>query len=746
MVQGQQALDPLGRGNITWLVAQAPSEYARLEQRISAYGMGFDGVDASEVQLRFDIIVNRLSTLHSDFLAEFIASSARNSETVSELEHVVEAAQPLIENLADPDAPERLLELLAPLYPKLVRLSVDANTWNAAHVNAERESLAWLQWVFVWVAVGLVLCGLLFIVLLLFNNSLLARAHEQLRRKEDALQTQNHWFEAALNNMSQALCLTDPEQHMLVCNGRFTDLFGLKAEQTTPGTNLADLLPKHLLPGSQSGRVSKNMAVGDDKLQAMHDHNHLLENGTVLYVAHRPMAGGGWVSTFEDVTERQQAQDRIAHMAHHDSLTDLPNRSLFWERTTLALSQLGSEQRPFAVLYLDLDRFKEVNDTLGHSVGDVLLELVAERLKKAVPASDLVARLGGDEFAILHVPGYQAPLDITSIAERLLEAVNQPYVIEGKEISLTTSIGYVFAPEDGTTSEALIKKADLALYLAKEQGANTYRRFNPELEEKLLRRRSLEIDLRKAIELDQFELHYQPVISLSTMKTVSGEALLRWNHPVHGSISPGEFIPLAEDTGYIDTLGEWVLRQALKDAAGWPNSVRVSVNLSPMQFRDAMLYGRVEAALFASGLRPERVEIEITESVLLKDSKANYETLRRFRMLGLSIVLDDFGTGYSSLNYLLSFPFDKIKIDQSFVRGLPSREDSFAIVQSIASLAKRLNMTTTAEGVETVEQFSNVLDAGCTQAQGFYLSRPLPEPKFRSLVLDEPSRSAFTKR
>ncbi|WMT92603.1 EAL domain-containing protein [Pelagibacterium sp. H642] len=744
LLQRQQALDPLGRGNVTWLVAQAPSEYAKLEQRIGAYGMGFNAIDAQEVQLRFDIVVNRLNALHSDFLAEFIASDVRNRNTVAELERVVDAARPLIENLDDPGTATQLLELLAPLYSDLVRLSVDANAWNAARVNAERDDLFRLQWVFAWVAVGLIVCGLIFIGLLLFNNILLARAHEQLRRKEDALQTQFHWFEAALNNMSQALCLTDAQQRLLVCNGRFLDVFGLDTQRTGQGASLADLLPAHLLPGWRNEQVPPSTLVGDDNMRAVDEHNHLMDDGTILYVSHQPLPGGGWVSTFEDITERQQAQNRIAHMAHFDSLTDLPNRVLFWKRTAHAIDQMGADQRPFAILYLDLDRFKEVNDTLGHPIGDALLRAVANRLKSAATISELVARLGGDEFAILHVPQKDTPLDVPSMAERLLKSVSQPYIIDGKEISLTTSIGYACAPEDGTSSETLIKKADLALYRAKEQGANTYRRFDPQMEEKLLRKRGLENDLRKAIELDQLQLHYQPLICLSTMKITAGEALLRWDHPVHGAISPAEFIPLAEETGYINSLGEWVLQRAFQEAARWPEGMRISVNLSPMQFRDVTLYDRLASALLTSGLPAERVEVEITESVLLQHSKANEETLRRFRKLGISIVLDDFGTGYSSLNYLLSFPFDKIKIDQSFVRGLPSRSDSFAIVQSIASLAKRLKIATTAEGVETVEQLHLVREAGCTQAQGYYLSRPVPASKFRSLVCTHTPRSIAT--
>ena len=430
----------------------------------------------------------------------------------------------------------------------------------------------------------------------------------------------------------------------------------------------------------------------------------------------------------------ENARDSMRRMALHDALTGMPNRTLFWQRTDRAFDLLGRYGQSFAVLCLDLDRFKEINDTLGHPVGDALLREVARRLRAASSDADLVARLGGDEFAVLHRGG-SYPADAEALAERLLAVVSAPYELDGVSVVVSTSIGIAVAPADGSSTDELIKNADLALYRAKDDGRNLYRFFEPVMNARLQSRRTLEMDLRKGLERNEFHVVYQPLVTLANGEISGCEALLRWQHPERGAVSPAEFIPVAEEIGLISGLGEWVLREACREAARWPGEVKVAVNFSPAQFRNGSLLARVREALTLSGLSPRRLEIEITESVLLENNAANVEVLHQLRALGCRIALDDFGTGYSSLSYLRSFPFDKMKIDQSFVRDLSRSGESSTIVRSIAQLGTGLGIVTTAEGVETEEQLRFVKEAGCLEAQGYFFSRPVsPEVLARRLA------------
>ncbi|ONG59108.1 hypothetical protein BKE38_00055 [Pseudoroseomonas deserti] len=425
-----------------------------------------------------------------------------------------------------------------------------------------------------------------------------------------------------------------------------------------------------------------------------------------------------------DVTARHEAEARIAHIARHDPLTGLPNRLLFRDRLEQALAHARRGQG-FAVLCLDLDRFKEVNDTLGHPIGDALLCAVAGRLRDELRDTDTLARLGGDEFAVIQ-SSIEQPQDAITLAGRLVETICRPFELNGHQVVVGTSIGVAMAPQDGLEADMLLKGADMALYRAKSEGRGRWRFFEPAMDAAMQLRRALEIELRRALLLGEFELYYQPIVDVASRHVTGLEALLRWRHPERGLVPPDAFIPLAEEIGLIVPIGEWVLARACADAAGWPGAPRVAVNLSPAQFASRGLVEVVEAALRDSGLDPTRLELEITETVMLQDSQATLQTLHRLKALGLRIAMDDFGTGYSSLSYLQRFPFDKVKIDRSFTSELGLSRQSDAIVQAVTDLCAGLDMVTTAEGVETENQLQTLSQRGCREAQGFLFSRPQP--------------------
>uniref|UniRef100_Q07P60 Diguanylate cyclase/phosphodiesterase with PAS/PAC sensor(S) n=1 Tax=Rhodopseudomonas palustris (strain BisA53) TaxID=316055 RepID=Q07P60_RHOP5 len=440
----------------------------------------------------------------------------------------------------------------------------------------------------------------------------------------------------------------------------------------------------------------------------------------------------GFLVAIVDVTERRKAEARIAHMAHHDGLTNLPNRSFYQERLQHALEARPAECH-VAVLCVDLDLFKNVNDSFGHPVGDRLLQLVAERLRLEVRGANMVARLGGDEFAIVLV-SVVSPNEASDFAARVIERLSVPYDVDGLEVVIGASIGIALSPGDGDNGEDLLRNADMALYRAKESGGGNHHFFEKEMDRQAQKRRDMEIDLRYAFAKGQFELYYQPLVDVARDRVAGFEALLRWRHPERGMISPADFIPVAEDIGLIVGLGEWVLRQACAEAATWPSEIKIAVNLSPVQFRSRNLVQAVIGALAQSGLSPRRLELEITESVFLAETEANLATLHQMRDLGVRISMDDFGTGYSSLSYLRSFPFDKIKIDRSFVQDLAQRPDCLAIVRAIAGLGRSLNITTTAEGVETQAQLDWLREEGCNEVQGFLFSPARPAGEIAALI------------
>lgn len=451
----------------------------------------------------------------------------------------------------------------------------------------------------------------------------------------------------------------------------------------------------------------------------------------------RPLSTTGAII---DVTERREAEARIAHIALHDALTGLPNRVLFRERL---VEHIGRARRGegSAVLCLDLDRFKEVNDTLGHPVGDALLRAVTARIGAELRDTDTVARLGGDEFAVIQ-DGSDGVAGATALARRLVDAISRPFDLDGHQVVIGTSIGIAVMPGDGLDPDALLKSADMALYRAKTEGRGRWTFFEPEMDARMQARRALEADLRRALAAGEFELHYQPIVGVESCRVSGLEGLLRWRHPTLGLAPPDNFIPLAEEIGLIVPIGEWVLERACADAASWEDAPRIAVNLSPTQFTSKGLVAAVEAALAASGLDPARLDLEITEMVMLQDTEATIATLHRLKALGLRIAMDDFGTGYSSLSYLQRFPFDKVKIDRSFIGGLDQSCQSDAIVRAVAGLCSALGMSTTAEGVETKEQFVSLRAKGCSEAQGYLFSRPIPADLVPGLLAEMGRKAA----
>ncbi len=550
-----------------------------------------------------------------------------------------------------------------------------------------------------------------------------------LDRREAELSEQNRRFNVALANMSQGLSMYDGDQRLLVCNERYLSMYRLPEEMAAPGTEFRRIVECYVGKGIYCGDDPE--AYVDERLTEVHATEPYttikeLRDGRVIAIKHQPMEHGGWVATHEDITQQRRAEARISHMARHDALTNLPNRVQLRERMDDALYGAHDDSQSLALLVLNIDRFKEINDTLGHSVGDTLLQCIAERLREQLADVSMVARLGGDEFAVLEMCE-DAANRAAALARRVQAAIGEPLDIDGHQLVIGVSVGIAIAPTDGNESDQLLKNADLALDRAKSERRGTYSFYEREMDERLQARRSLEQELRLAIANGEFEVFYQPQLNLSRNEISGCEALLRWRHPLRGLISPATFIPVAEETGLIVEIGDWVLRQACADASAWPADIRVAVNVSAIQLRRGDVLGSALAALKASGLSPKRLELEVTESVLLEEHRDVLDTLQQLHGLGVRIALDDFGSGYSSLGYLRRFPFDKIKLDRSFVSELSEKVgNSSAIVRTVAALGSNLGIATTAEGVETAEQLDLVRKEGYTEVQGYYLSPPVP--------------------
>jgi diguanylate cyclase (GGDEF)-like protein len=578
------------------------------------------------------------------------------------------------------------------------------------------------------------ICGLLLSAALMAYIWATARHARRLRTTNRELDQTNLRMDTAINNMVQGFLMFDSAERIVVCNDRYIEMYGLSREIVKPGCSLLELLQCRAANGLFAMDPNQYRADLVSELSKGEIVKWIISiaDGRDILITNKPTLGGGWIATHEDITERRRAEATISHMAMHDGLTDLPNRRLFGQQVANHFAQLDRGQK-FAVLYLDLDRFKEVNDTLGHPFGDKLLEEVGARLRSCVRQSDSVARLGGDEFAILQGSLYELA-ETAALAARIVDTVGAPFDLDGHQVVIGVSIGIAVAPTDATDTVQLLKAADLALYRAKADGRGAYRFFEAAMDQRMQARRALELDLRKGLANDEFVLHYQPLVNLRTEQICGFEALIRWNHSERGMIPPADFIPFAEETALIVPIGEWVIRTACEEASKWPSDVRIAVNLSAVQFRTPNLYEIVANALSRSNLAPRRLELEITESVLLLNQASTLETLRQLRALGVRIAMDDFGTGHSSLSYLRCFPFDKIKIDCSFIHDLPTKKDSRAILRAVAHLASSLGMEATAEGIETQGELDYVKRAGCTEGQGYYFGKAQPAKDVYSLL------------
>jgi diguanylate cyclase (GGDEF)-like protein/PAS domain S-box-containing protein len=557
--------------------------------------------------------------------------------------------------------------------------------------------------------IATVSAGLLILAFVGLRMSLAAKA--QIRRDRERLKEL-----ASLALEGLAVC---DETGITTANPSLEQLSGMSQAELI-GTSITRLLP---------GLVLADLPEQEERDAELID---AAGQGVPVRVLRKEIALGHkrqTVVAFRDQRERLRSEARLRTLAFTDVVTGLANRARFGDLLAHHAAALRGIEDGIAVLMLDLDRFKFVNDTLGHGMGDELLRKVAGRLRAAVGSSDIVARLGGDEFAIL-LPGIAEASGPQRIAARLVEAIDRPFLLDGQLIHIGVSIGVAVGLSKGRQPEELLRYADLALYKAKAEGKGTYRMFEPALAERMQARSRMEADMRRALGADEFELHYQPLLDVQTGEVTAAEALIRWRHPRQGLIAPADFIPLAEETGLIVPLGTWVLRTACTQAARWPKAIKVAVNLSPVQFRDDRLPEIVAAVLAETGLEAERLELEITEGVLLDDEERTLAMLTKLKALGVGLAMDDFGTGYSSLSYLRRFPFSKIKIDRSFVRQLPEDVESAAIIRAIITMGAGLGMATTVEGVETAEQYAFVAAERCGQVQGYHVSRPLPHGAF----------------
>ncbi len=540
-------------------------------------------------------------------------------------------------------------------------------------------------------------------------------------------------YEDALSVIEQGIVMYDKDLRLVFSNKRYAEIYCIDPEQVKPGMHLENIVNLRFEKGVYGGDCPDTyIEARSASFSAADDSMLTLSDGRTIMMRRRSLKDGSWVVTHMDYTDRVRLETRMCRMAEHDAMTGLANRIKFDRRLKGAIARARRGEK-ISILTLDLDRFKAVNDTNGHAFGDELLKQVAKRIEENIRPTDTAARLGGDEFTVLQTQLTKAE-DAAVLANRLVEALAEPYEIENKIVFSAASIGVAVANDENCEAEELMKSSGFALYRAKSEGRGTYKFFGGEMDTMMKSRRKIEAELRRAIVKEEFEVHYQPIMNLEKQKVSSLEALVRWNHPERGLIPPFDFIPVAEESGLIVPIGQWVLQQACMDAAKWPEDTSVAINMSSIQFKGEGPVQHVKAALEKSGLPANRLEIEITESLLFSDFDSALVALKELRAMGVRLSLDDFGTGYSSLSYMSTFPFDKIKLDRSFVKELPGAEKSLAIMRCVAGLGKSLGMVTTAEGVETLDQLDIAKAEGCTEVQGYFFSKPRPAYEIDDLI------------
>lgn len=728
LVQEQErALGEAARFNIAFSVSETAVAMARALQSLSALHAFPDEDHLNEAEVRLEILQGRAQMLREGRFTDFIGSSPSRTQIAKEFSTQVAALETELPHLDRPETQSQIINGLVAMDPKMVGLLAEANSYSAEQVSNDQERLIYLFGTL----------SLLGLWLLLFSFGLvlfMLRQNQSMAQKDRELRTQNVRFDAALNNMMHGLTMYDANGNLIVSNERFISLFGLTPEQAKIGTSFKDILLVTNRNGNSTGLSDDELITSRLEFVSRNtftSYTRELADGRTFWVSTQPIMGGGWVTTFEDITERRRSEAKISYMALHDSMTDLPNRLQFRDRLQVSLDELrqpeviGSGKHGFALLLIDIDNFKNINDAYGHPVGDALLSEIANRLKRCVRHSDLVARLGGDEFAVIQNQTTTAE-EAGFLATRIVNQIGETLNLDDVVVRCGVSIGVALAPDDGMEANLLLKRADLALYRAKANGKGAFSFFEPSMDADLENKRALEIDLRQAVHRHELVAHYQPLVNVRSGEISGFEALMRWRHPTRGLVPPLDFIPLAEECGLINALGEWILNEACAEAAKWPERYKIAVNISPIQVKTRNLVQTVINALKASGLSPDRLELEITESVFLQENEKTLNTLRELRSLGVRFSMDDFGTGYSSLSCLRSFPFDKLKIDRSFVKDITTRKDSVEIVHAVVSLGKSLGINTTAEGVETEAQMDMLRAQGCTEVQGYMLGKPMP--------------------